>query len=106
MKTAFFLFCVLCASAAFGQNVSAGTSALSAQPIPIVVPTHPEHASQRALNTEQSLFETSAYTYARGERPLWEVAPKIVEVPLGDIARDLRKDHAIARKSAAVFENQ
>jgi hypothetical protein len=55
--------------------------------------------------SEQSLLGTSTYVTAHGERPLWEFAPKVVEVPLGDIARTLRKERQIAKKSAAVFEN-
>ena len=104
MKTAFLLFCVLCASAAFGQSV-AGTSVLSAEPVAIVVPSHPGHATQQNMLSEQSLLGTSTYVSAHGERPLWEVAPKKVEVSLGDVARACRKDHAVAKKSANVVEN-
>jgi hypothetical protein len=104
MKTVFFLFCVMCASAAFGQTV-AGASVMSAEPMPVMVPTHPRHADHQDLLTEQSLLGTSVNISAHGERPLWEVAPKKVEVPLGDVARALREDHKVAKKSATVVEN-
>jgi hypothetical protein len=105
MKTAVCLFCVLSASAAFAQNVGAVTGALSNEPVRIVVPDHPGHASQQPMLTEQSLLNTSTFTSAQGERPLWEVAPKKVEVPLGDVARTLRQEHNVVKKSATVVEN-
>ena len=104
MKTVFFLFCVMCASAAFGQATT-GASALSAEPTPVMVPTHPRHADHQDLLTEQSLLGASVNISAHGERPLWEFAPKKVEVPLGDVARALREDHKVAKKSATVVEN-
>jgi len=104
MKTFFFLFCVMCATAAFGQVV-AGASVLSAGPMPVMVPTHPGHADHQDLLTEQSLLGTSVAISAHGERPLWEVAPKKVEIPLGDVAHALREDHKVAKKSATVVEN-
>jgi len=70
MRTVFFLFCVMCATAAFGQNV-AGASVLSAEPAVIAVPSHPGHASQQNMLGEQSLLGTSTNISAHGERPLW-----------------------------------
>jgi len=104
MKTVFFLFCVMSATAAFGQSV-AGASVMSAEPMPVTVPTHPRHADHQSLLTEQSLLGTSVNVSAHGERPLWEFAPKKVEIPLGDVARALREDHKVAKKSATVVEN-
>ena len=106
MKTVFFLFCVMCATAAFGQGV-AGATVLSAEPVAIAIPSHPAHATQKDMLTEQSLLGTSCYVSAHGERPLWEVAPKKVEVPLGDVARAYRKDKDTegTKKSANVVEN-
>lgn len=105
MKTVFFLFCVLFASAAFAQNVGAAGNALSNQPIRIAVPDHPEHAGQTPMLMEQSLLHNSTFTSAHGERPLWEVAPVKQEVPLGDVARACKKEHNIVKKSATVVEN-
>ena len=104
MKTVLFLFCVMCATAAFGQAV-VGASVLSAEPMPVMVPTHPRHADHQGLLSEQNLLGTSVNISAHGERPLWEVAPKKVEVPLGDVARAVREDHKVGKKSATVVEN-
>jgi len=41
MKTTFFAFCFLCATAAFGQTAGV----LSNNPQPTEVPDHPQHAS-------------------------------------------------------------
>ncbi len=105
MKTACFIFCVLCVSTALGQNV-AGTNVLSAQPVPLAFSSRPEHASAKSLAQEESILGTFCNVSAHGERPLWEFASKTVEVPLGDVARKLRKEHTVAKKSNAVFENQ
>jgi hypothetical protein len=105
MKTVVFLFGVLCASTAFGQSTT-GTAALSAQPVPVTFVSRPEHASPMPMGREQSILTSSANTWAHGERPLWEFATKKVEIPLGDIARELRKEHSVAKKPTAVFENQ
>jgi hypothetical protein len=57
------------------------------------------------MQQEQTLLITSNNAYARGERPLWEVAVKRpAEIPLGDIARLLRNQHAAARKAVKVLE--
>jgi hypothetical protein len=105
MKTKLVLSCVFCASAAFGQNV-AGAGAISAQPVPITFTSRSEHASQKPMGHEESILGSSSSAWAHGERPLWEFAPKTVEVPLGDRAREIRREHTLAKKSAKVFENQ
>jgi hypothetical protein len=100
MKTALFVLCVLCATAALGQSV--GGSALSSQVQVFEFASHPEHASQQPMAQEQSLLDHSGYFYAQGERPLWEFAPVSQTVPLGDVARALRKEHAMAKKADMV----
>ena len=57
------------------------------------------------LAQEQSLLEHSNYYYAQGERPLWEVQPLAHHVPLGDIARTLRQEHATAKKADIVVND-
>jgi hypothetical protein len=102
MKTTFFLFCVLFASLVWGQN----TVVLSSQPQPIRQASHPEHASQASLAGPQSLLGTGAYSSAKGERPLWEVAPPpIHQTPLGDTARAVRKEREAAKKATFTREN-
>jgi uncharacterized MAPEG superfamily protein len=104
MKIAFLAFALLCATAAFGQT-GQSASALSNQAQPLQMQDHPEHASQRAMASEQSLFNSSETVMAHGERPLWEVAEPKAETPLGDSARMLRKEHAGVKKAKCVWHN-
>jgi len=102
------VLCLACATAAFGQSVaggSTGLAAVSSEPQPIQMMTHPQHAAEKPMASEQSLLGNSTYSYARGERPLWEVAPVVKVTPLGDSARDLRKEHLAVKKASKVFEN-
>ncbi len=101
MKTTFFAFCFLCATAAFGQTAGV----LSNNPQPTEVPDHPQHASEHAMAQESNLLGSSAYSYAQGERPLWDFGSAKQEVPLGDIARAYRKGHVIDKKAVKVLEN-
>jgi hypothetical protein len=100
MKTALFMLCLLFGTAAFGQ--SAVGSALSSQVQVLEFPSHAEHATQQSLAQEQSLLEHSNYFLAQGEIPLWELMPLPQTVPLGDVARALRKEHATAKKADVV----
>jgi hypothetical protein len=68
MKITIFAFCLLFATASFGQTASV----LSNVPQPTVIPEHPQHASQHAMAPENSLLGTSAYSYAQGEQPVVE----------------------------------
>lgn len=70
------------------------------------VPDHPQHAETHAMATEQSVVGGSAYTFAHGERPLWEFGPVSVEPSLGDVARAYRKEKLTAKKAEFVFEEQ
>jgi hypothetical protein len=99
MKTTLFGLCLLCATAAFGQ--SAG-GVLSAEPQVFHPPDHAQRASPQAMAPEQNVMGTSNYFYAQGERPLWEVMPLSHAVPLGDVARALRKEHLAAKKAEFV----
>lgn len=102
MKTAIVVFCLLTATLAFGQ---VGQSAISATAQPVIMYEHPLHASQHALAEESNLLGTSAYSYAKGEQPLWEFGESKYETPLGDVAREYRKTHVFARKADKVSEN-
>lgn len=105
IKTALFSLCLLGASAAFGQYGSS-VAVLNNQPAVFQSPSHPEHASVKPMAQPQSLLEQSGYSYAQGERPLWEVAPEAHVTPLGDIARELRKEHAEVKKATICWQNQ
>jgi hypothetical protein len=69
------------------------------------MPGHPERAYQQSMASEQVLLEQTAYVSGKGERPLWEVAPMWHAVPLGDVARALKKERATAKKAEIVWEN-
>jgi hypothetical protein len=103
MKTLLFVLCLLAATGAFGQSASV----LSNQVSPITIVDHPQHASQHAMAGEQSVLETNCNPSAHGERPLWEFATIHVEKPLGDVARELRKqrDGFVAKKAEIIREN-
>src|SRR5271169_1897514 len=96
MKTTLFVLCLLCATAALGQSIG---GVMSADPQIFRPPDHAQRASSQGMATEQNLRENVAYTSAQGERPLWEVMPAKHEVPLGDVARALRKEHFAAKKA-------
>lgn len=100
MKTLLFVACILAATAAFGQTASV----IPSQAYPVYIPDHPQHASQHSMAAEQSVLETNCNISAHGERPLWEFASPRVERPLGDIARELRRqrDFVVTAKKAVV----
>jgi hypothetical protein len=105
MKIALFVLFLFCTAAAFGQ---VGAS-LSNQPQIFEIPDHPGHADRVAMASEHPLVGagSDAYTYAQGERPLWEFgSPSPEPTPLGDIARAFRKQKLAAKKAEIVLEKQ
>jgi hypothetical protein len=100
MKTFIFAACFFCTTFAFAQN---GT-VLNSTPAPFDESGHPQTAMQHPMAQETSLLMTSAYSYAKGEVPLSELASPIYETPLGDIARDLKREHEKTPKAVRVFE--
>jgi len=96
-----FVVCVCCVAGANGQVAGA----LNSQVQVITMPYHTEHASQTGLATGQNLLERSGGSYAKGERPLWEVYELAPEAPLGDAAREARKEHATAKKATKIWHN-
>src|SRR5579864_505428 len=103
MKTTLLSFMILAGTTAFGQ--SAGV--LSSVPQVISMPEHPMHADVTPMATEHFLVGGGAYTVAHGERPLWEFGP-VSEAPrpLGDVARDVRKEKESARRAEIILEKQ
>jgi hypothetical protein len=105
MKTTFVaLFVLLLASTAFAQF----GGSISSQAQMLTMPEHTEHATLHDMATEQPLVGGSpnTYSYAQGERPLWEFGPVSQPVPLGDVARAYRKEKMTAPKAQLVFEKQ
>ena len=104
MKTTLFVLCFFCATAAFAQNIGNGAM-LSAEPVIPQFCSHAGHASEQPMGMEQNLLGQSRFTYAHGERPLWEVASPSQVTPLGDSARVLKKAHETAKKADIVWHN-
>ena len=104
MKTALLVLIILCTAAAFGQTAAV----LSNQPQIIRIPDHTQHAERQAMASEHPLVGggSDTYSYAQGERPLWEFGPVSEPTPLGDVARAYRKEKATAKKAEIVFEKQ
>jgi hypothetical protein len=90
MKTIFVVLFVLFATAAFAQTASVIPNQVQI----LELPDHPLHAAPHAMATESPIVggDANTYTYAHGERPLWEFGPVSVPVPLGDVARAYRKE--------------
>jgi hypothetical protein len=104
MKTTTLVFCflgLLCATAAFGQTAPL----LVANPQPVAMPDHAQHASEHAMANESSLLGSNPYTYARGEQPLSEFgSAPAYETPLGDVARAYRKQRLATPKAVKSLE--
>ena len=106
MKKCFFLFCV-CVFPGLGASAQLlGPNLLNGEPQMLVIPDHPQHAMQTPLAQAQDLLEHSGYSYAQGERPLWEFMPAPPPGPsLGDVAREFRQEHVLARKAVKTWRD-
>jgi len=104
MKTTLLVLFLFCTAAAFAQVAGS----ISANPQMLQMSENPRHAEQHDLATEHPLVGGRAdnYTYAQGERPLWEFGPVSEPVPLGDVARAYRKEKLAAKKAEIVLEKQ
>jgi hypothetical protein len=97
-----FVFCLLCISSASAQTAAV----LSNNPTMIVIPDHPQRASQHDMAQYDNLRGDNAYSYVKGEQPLSDYATEKHETPLGDIARAYRQGHLIDKKATIVLEKQ
>lgn len=103
MKIVLAIFIVLLSTAALSQTAPV----LSNEAQMVQVHDHPQFASQHAMAAEHSLFSSGdTYSYAQGERPLWEFPSDVKPTPLGDVARAYRKEKAAAKKAEKVLEKQ
>jgi hypothetical protein len=96
---------ILCTAAAFAQTAPVLSNTVSI----LTVPDHPEHAELHPMASERPLVggASDTYTYAQGERPLWEFGPvSAPPTPLGDVARAFRKEKLAAKKAEKVLEKQ
>ena len=98
-----FTFFVLSSTALFAQY-SGGGFVLDSQPHPLVLPSHEQHAYEGSLLPQRDLYVRTATVIAQGERPLWEFAHPAETMPLGDVARLYRQQHATAKKAVKVLE--
>lgn len=98
LKTMLFTLCLLGGTVAFGQTVL-GTAGMSFQPAPLQFQSNPQRAAHKPMGKVEDLLDPSENVRARGILPLWELAPVKQEVPLGDTARLLRKEHASQKKA-------
>jgi len=105
MKKLFFL-AVVCGFCATGAVAQVGGSVMSAPTTsPFTVTGHIQRAGQTPMASTQYLIGHFSTMSAKGERPLWEFMTSPVEVPLGDVARQIKKEHEGAKKAAFVWVN-
>jgi len=104
MKTIFLIsLLLLLGVGAFGQCCQSSMAA-PAMTSAWTAPDHSQRAMRHGLATEYDLREIGGVTMARGELPAWEVMSPAEETPLGDVARDYRKEHETAKKARIVWE--
>lgn len=104
MKTTLLILTILFTAAVMAQTPA---PVISSQPMIVRVPDHPQTAEIGSMGREHSLLGGGSYSYAQGERPLWEFGPvSAPPKPLGDVARELRREKQSAKKAEIVFEKQ
>ncbi len=100
MKTSLFLLLFLCATVALGQSIGGPVTQ------GLQFASHADHASAHEMAASQDLWGSASGVHIEhGELPLWEVAPKIHETPLGDVARAQKKEHEAVKKAKVVWQN-
>ena len=105
MKNCFFLLALCMGVSAGAAGQTASSYSLGGEAQMLVMPEHPQHASQTALAPEQDLRERSTYIYAQGERPAWEFMPPPPFVPIAVLARTFRDEHSKAKKAVVIWKN-
>lgn len=103
MKTLMSVVLCFLFATSFALGQTAGI--LSSEANPTEFSSHPAHAFQQGMADQQNVMERSDPVIGHGERPLWEVAPQVNAVPLGDIAREFRKEQRKAKKAVIVWDN-
>lgn len=73
-----------------------------------MLPDHPQHAETHSMARENPIVGGSSdtYSFAQGERPLWEFGSVKEEPSLGDVARAYRKEKETKRKAEVTLEKQ
>ncbi len=104
MKKILFVFFLLSTAAAFGQY-TLGSGALNNQAQSYQFQSHPAHADYAPMSAERSVLPSTTFLSAQGERRASDF-PQPEAMPLGTIARALRKQHDEMKKSRVVWINQ
>jgi hypothetical protein len=104
MKKILFVLCLALTTAAVAQNSINGNT-LNSQVQSYNFSSHPEHAAYAPMSQERNILTSSSYSSAQGERPASDF-PQPESVSLGAAARELREQHASAKKSRVVWINQ
>jgi len=103
MKKTLLVLCLLSSSAAFAQYY--GVNHIDSQPVIYEPPSHPQHAGYAPMMQEQSVFATTSYVTAQGDRRASDF-PQAEGISLGAYARELRKQHEQAKRARIVWVNQ
>lgn len=101
MKKILLIVCLLSTSAAFGQYA---VNHLDSQPQVYHAAEHPLHAAYAPIAEEHGIVGGGGVSFAQGERPVSDF-PQMAAQPLGDAARELKKQHARLKKARFVWEN-
>jgi hypothetical protein len=104
MKKILFVFCLLSTVAAFGQ-LSIGAGSLNNQAQSYQFQTHPSHADYGSMSEERSVLPSTTFWSAQGERRPSDFAQPEA-LPLGTIARELKRQRGELKKSRVVWINQ
>jgi hypothetical protein len=102
MKITLLVLTIFVTTAAFAQI---GGASVSAEPQIYHSPEHVAHAGFQPMASEVSIYPGTSYTSAQGDRPASDF-PQIASASLGDIARELKKQHTLVKKSDTVWVNQ
>jgi len=103
MKKTLLVLSLFMTTAAFAQYSAVGY--LSSQPQVYHSPEHTAHAGFEPMAAEQNVYPGNSYSFGQGERPASDF-PQAASPSLGDIARELKKEHALVKKSDTVWINQ
>jgi len=104
MKKILFVFCLLSTAAAFGQY-TLGSGAANNQAQSYQFQSHPSHADYAPLSAERSVLPSTTFFSAQGDRRASDFAQPEA-MPLGTVARELKRQHAELKKSRVVWINQ
>ncbi|HTR23880.1 MAG TPA: hypothetical protein VMI10_07835 [Terriglobales bacterium] len=103
-KTLLVLSILVLTTAAFAQYGGA-TGYRPSEPQVFHAPEHPQFAGYATMRAETNIYPGASYISAQGDRPASDF-PQAASASLGDIARELKKQHDQVKKSAVVWINQ